>query len=264
MDLEDPRYAYMYGFLQADGHLHRGVGKKGRLSVEISHRDIHILREFQRLTPYYSTIRERTRRTNFADAHTSAVWTLCSLEARDRLAELGLPYGRKSRKVKPPRVPFSRPDYLRGVIDADGSVGCTGAGLPFLSLTTASAAIAAYVCFYAKRVTGAERRPRRNSRDGVFNILYTKESAISLVGHFYYPGSLALDRKRKSAEEASRWVRPESMRQRMPSRRWRASEDRLLLDTPDPRVAAQLLGRTLSSCQTRLWRFRTGEIPMPE
>ncbi|MFF1479315.1 hypothetical protein ACFVYD_17430 [Streptomyces sp. NPDC058301] len=50
MDLEDPRYAYMFGFLQADGHLAQGTGQKGRLTVEISYRDIGILEEFRRLT----------------------------------------------------------------------------------------------------------------------------------------------------------------------------------------------------------------------
>ncbi|MEU9947236.1 hypothetical protein [Streptomyces sp. NPDC047939] len=61
MDLTDPRYAYMFGFVQADGHLSAGPGRKGRLTVEINVRDIAILREFQQLTPYNSSITERIR-----------------------------------------------------------------------------------------------------------------------------------------------------------------------------------------------------------
>jgi LAGLIDADG-like domain len=34
--------------------------------------------------------------------------------------------------------PFSTNDYLRGLVDADGSVGITSLGLPFVSFTTAS------------------------------------------------------------------------------------------------------------------------------
>ena len=34
MDLTVPEYAYMFGFLQADGHLAKGTGQKGRLTVE--------------------------------------------------------------------------------------------------------------------------------------------------------------------------------------------------------------------------------------
>jgi hypothetical protein len=193
MDLEVPEYAYMFGFLQADGHLEKGVGQKGRLRVEINARDIGILREFQRLTPYNSSITERTRSTNFAETHHSATWTLCSLEARSKLNQLGLPCGRKSKKITPPRVPFSRRDYLRGVIDADGSVGYTKPGLPFISLTTASTAIGAYLCFYARKVTGSERLISRNARDDIY---YWKEQAQALATHLYYPGCLSLQRSR--------------------------------------------------------------------
>ncbi|MEU8098013.1 hypothetical protein [Streptomyces rubiginosohelvolus] len=140
MDLQRPDYAYMFGFLQADGHLAQGTGHKGRLTVEISVRDIAVLRAFQRLTPYNSSITERVRATNFSEEHHSAIWTLCDREARATVNGLGLPYGRKSKKITPPRVEFSRRDYLRGVIDADGSVGHTGQGLPFVSLTCLSLA----------------------------------------------------------------------------------------------------------------------------
>jgi hypothetical protein len=99
MDLENPDYAYMFGFLQADGHLAKGAGQKGSLTVEINVRDISILREFQRLTPYNSSVTERTRSTNYAENHRSVTWTLCSLEARTKLNQLGLPYGRKSKKI---------------------------------------------------------------------------------------------------------------------------------------------------------------------
>ncbi|WP_348541695.1 hypothetical protein [Streptomyces sp. MZ04] len=108
MDLEVPEYAYMYGFMQADGHLQQGAGQKGKLTVEINARDIEILREFRRLTPYNSTISERTRSTNFSESHRSATRSLCSLEARTTINQLGLPYGRKSKKIAPPRVGLPR------------------------------------------------------------------------------------------------------------------------------------------------------------
>ncbi|TGZ16377.1 hypothetical protein DV517_13500 [Streptomyces sp. S816] len=43
IDLDVPEYAYMFGFLQADGHLSRGTGQKGRLTVEVSARDVGLL-----------------------------------------------------------------------------------------------------------------------------------------------------------------------------------------------------------------------------
>ncbi|MFE0677030.1 LAGLIDADG family homing endonuclease [Streptomyces sp. NPDC058867] len=264
MDLTVPEYAYMFGFLQADGHLSRGVGQKGRLTVEISARDIDILREFQRLTPYYSSITGRTRSTNFADTHTSAIWTLCSLEARTRLNELGLPYGHKSRTVSPPSsTAFSHRDYLRGIIDADGSVGHTNRGLPFVSLTTASTPIAAFLSTYAQEITGSQRTLKRNARDGIYNVLYTKENAQALAAHLYYEGCLSLQRKQAAAESLGSWVRPESMRIAPPRRRWTAQEDHILLELKSPTAAARALGRTAQSCNLRHWRLRNGMIPQP-
>lgn len=263
MDLADPRYAYMFGFLQMDGHLSRGAGQKGRLQVEISSRDAEILRAFQELTPYNSTLSERTRTTNFASEHTSTTWNLYSLEARDTLVSLGLPYGRKSRRVTPPRVAFARRDYLRGVIDADGSLGYTGHGFPYLSLTTASTAIATYLCFYGRKVVGAEKLPARNKRDSIYNVLYLKERAVSLVAHLYYPGCLALKRKQQAAQAIQEWVRPPDMAKQEPRRRWRTWEDRFLLTCGDPVEAAAELGRPEKGCRLRLWRLRTGRVPLP-
>ncbi|QIY97520.1 hypothetical protein HEP87_30555 [Streptomyces sp. S1D4-11] len=263
MDLTVPEYAYMFGFLQADGHLAKGAGQKGRLTVEINARDVELLREFQRLTPYNTSITERTRSTNFAETHHSATWTLCSLEARTLLNDLGLPYGRKSKTITPPRGKFSRRDYLRGVIDADGSVGYTKQGWPFIALTTASTAIGTYLCFYAGKITGAERTLKRNARDGIYNILYTKENAQELVADLYYKDCLSLQRKKTAAESLDAWVRPANMRVAPDRRRWIAWEDRVLLQLNDDAAAAKELGRTQKSCYVRLWRLRTGKVPLP-
>ncbi|MZE57049.1 hypothetical protein GTY86_38455 [Streptomyces sp. SID5770] len=258
MDLEDPGYAYMYGFLQADGHMSSQSRQRGWLTVEINARDIQILCEFQRLTPYNSSITERTRATNFSKGHHSAIWPLSSLEARTTLDRLGLPYGKKSKKITPPRVPFSRRDYLRGVIDADGSVGFTGQGFPFVSLTTSSTAVGAYLCHYAKKVTGAERRIKGNTRDGIYNVMYTKEAAVQLATHLYYPGCLALERKKTAAASLTSWERPPGMKVRAPRKPWTAEADRILLAAPTLAHAAAELGRSQSSCQVRRWRLANG------
>ncbi|WP_443068018.1 hypothetical protein [Streptomyces sp. NBC_01356] len=263
MDLKVPEYAYMFGFLQADGHLQQGVGQKGKLTVEINIRDIGILRTFQQMTPYNSSITERTRSTNFAKTHHSATWTVCSLEARTMLNDRGLPYGRKSKTVALPRGQFSQCDYLRGVIDADGSVGCTSQGHPFVSLTTQSTAITAYMCFYAGKITGTEHSLRRNQRDGIFNITYHTESAQALSAHLYYPGCLSLARKQTAADSLATWVRPANMRVAPERRRWTAVEDRVLLRLDNDAAAAMELGRTEKSCYLRLWRLRTGQVAMP-
>ncbi|MFH8384946.1 hypothetical protein ACH4E7_29060 [Kitasatospora sp. NPDC018058] len=105
-DLERPKHAYMFAFLQADGHLRQGPGNKGTLSVGLSARDAPILEEFQRLCPLHNSIRYRTRSTNFKAEHTSVVWTVSAREFREDVQALGLPAGRKSAIIAPPIIPF--------------------------------------------------------------------------------------------------------------------------------------------------------------
>ncbi|MCU7822530.1 hypothetical protein [Kitasatospora sp. DSM 101779] len=50
-DLENPDHAYMFGFLQADGHLYAGTRNRGRISVELSARDSPLPEAFQRDPP---------------------------------------------------------------------------------------------------------------------------------------------------------------------------------------------------------------------
>ncbi|MGA5494212.1 hypothetical protein ACPCSP_07580 [Streptomyces cinereoruber] len=152
-------------------------------------------------------------------------------------------------------MPFSRRDYLRGVIDADGSVGFTGQGFPFVSLTTSSTAVGAYLCHYAKKITGAERLIKRNARDGVYNVVYTKEAAVQLAAHLYYPGCLALERKETAALSLTSRERPPGMKMRAPRKPWTAEADRILLAAPTLAQAAAELGRSQSSCQVRRWRL---------
>lgn len=262
MDLEDPRYAYMFGFLQMDGTLTEASRNRGRLSVELAYRDVDLLRTFQQLTPYRSTLRERTRTTNFSASHRSATWSVHAREARETLVALGLPPGRKSRIVKPPRCPLARRDYLRGVIDADGSLGYTSQALPFLSLTTASTAIATYLCYSSREIIHAEKTPSRNARDGVYNVLYMREAAVAMVDHLYYPGCLALERKRKAAEAVRGWERPPHLLRRSPRRPWQPWEDELLRSLGDPAACAGTLDRSEKGCRLRLWRLRTGRVPL--
>ncbi|WP_372408443.1 LAGLIDADG family homing endonuclease [Streptomyces luteireticuli] len=256
MDLEVPRWAYMFGFLQADGHLSAGAGRRGKLQVEISHRDIDILRAFQELCPYKSTLSERTRATNFSEKHRSAIWTLCSLEARNRLIELGIPCGKKSTRIAPPRVPFSRRDYLRGIIDADGAVGFTADGLPFVSLATTSTAIATYLCRYTKLTLGIHKLTSRNARDGAYNLIYLRETGVSLADHLYYRGCLALERKRSAAEQVAAWVRPSHMSPPRQRRSWTQWEDQILLAATSLPGVAEQLGRSVQACQLRRMRLR--------
>lgn len=151
-------------------------------------------------------------------------------------------------------MPFSERDYLRGLIDADGSVGHYAGGLPFVSLTTQSNAIAMFFQAYAEHLTGASRTFGRNQRDGIYNLFFSREHAIAILRDLYYPDCLALARKRASAEDATAWVRPPHMR-RIIKRSWDRAQDEILMAAPSIRAAAEQLGRTEQSCNVRRWRL---------
>jgi hypothetical protein len=257
LDLTRADHAYLFGFVQCDGHLTESTRNRGRLSVELSIRDVALLERFRELVPYPSSITTRTRTTNFAQGYTSAVWTVYALEARRELITLGLPVGRKSDLVAPPAVPFSRIDYLRGLIDADGSLGfMRPRDIPFVSLTTRSEAFRDFFIDSCPRLIGAPRGRRRNERDGIFNLLAIREAAVLLARVLYYEGCLALPRKMEAARQVKGWVRPPDMRVAAERRVWTPAEDGVVIGNTIA-DAARLLGRTTQSVNQRRWRLGT-------
>ncbi|MEU8138784.1 LAGLIDADG family homing endonuclease [Streptodolium elevatio] len=256
MDLTQPEYSYMFGFLQADGTLSAGPGDKGKLTVELSRTDREILLRFQELCPYPSSVRDRTRNTNFKDNHQASTWTMCSFEGRTMLFALGMPYGKKSQIIRPPTGPHRARDYVRGLVDADGSVGFTAKGPPFVSLTTSSDAIKDYFVEFCHGISGAERSPNRNRRDNVYNIVYFNEHAVAIAKALYYDGALALPRKAEKAAMATAWTRPPAQpRPRTPQRPWTPDEDAVVL-TRKPRFAAAILDRSAANCSLRASKLR--------
>ncbi|WP_034511498.1 LAGLIDADG family homing endonuclease [Blastococcus sp. URHD0036] len=257
LDLRLPAHAYFFGFAQTDGCSYAGSGQKGRFSIELSVRDEAVLHSFAALFDVYSRVSYRDRTTNFGP-HRSAVWTVSDLAFRRELVDLGLPSGRKATTVAPPASPVSLPDYVRGLVDGDGSVGLTRTGRPFISFVTASQSLAEFFCAQALAVAGAHRVPRRNSRDGVYNPMVAGDPAAPFAAWLYPEGCLALDRKRESAARVASWTRPVDMRARpvCGSRRWTAAEDADVF-TGSIREAARRLGRSEKSVTIRRSRLRS-------
>jgi hypothetical protein len=253
-DLTDPASAYVFGFMQADGHHYAGPGQKGSVTIEINAGDVDLLRAMQAVLPWRTSISFRTRRTNFAESYESAALTLCALEGRKRLLELGLPRGRKSAIIRPPVDPFSHRDYIRGLIDADGSVGFTATGVPFVSIVTASPAIAELVAAEILCVTEARRTVRPNKRDGVVNLMVASDPAAVFARWLYQDACIALARKQAAGLAVAAWRRPEGMRARSAHKRWTPAEDAVVLRMPQTEAARQL-GRTVQSVHLRKWRL---------
>lgn len=257
-DLTKEQWSYITGFFQGDGSLSGGENSKGKMGVELSARDRDILDTLEQILPFASQRSERVRDTNFKKGFHAASLTVCDLEARKIFAERGVPYGPKSEIIEPPTWDYSKEDYIRGLVDADGSVGFTKRGFPFLSLTTSSDAIKDLFEGYVEEATGLRKRNNRNTRDGVYNISVFKEDAQKVASLLYYEGCVALERKRASAEAVQSWTRPEGMRKKYRTKGWTADEDRIVLSMPI-KDAARALDRTEKSVNIRRWRLRGGE-----
>jgi hypothetical protein len=256
IDLSRPDHAYFFGFAQTDGSHYAGTRQRGRLTIEVSQRDESVLHSFTALFDVYSRVSYRERTTNFG-THRSATWTVCDLAFRRELVQLGLSAGPKSATVAPPLTLFSAQDYLRGLIDGDGSVGFTSTGRPFVGFVTASQSLAEFFCAQALSVVGAYRTPNRNARDNVYNLMVAGDPAAPLAVWLYPDGCLALERKRKAAELVAAWTRPTGMRARpvAGARRWTAEEDANVF-TGSIREAASRLGRSEKSVNIRRSRLR--------
>lgn len=251
-----PDHAYFFGFAQTDGSHYAGTRQRGRLTIELSERDEAVLQAFATLFEVHSRVSYRQRTTNYGP-HRAATWTVCDLAFRRELVELGLPTGPKSATVAPPPTRFSVQDYLRGLVDGDGSVGFTRTGRPFVGFVTASQPLAEFFCAQALRVVGAHRSSGRNERDHVYNIMVAGDPAAPLAAWLYPDGCLALERKRKAAALVAAWTRPAGMRARpvAGARRWTAEEDADVF-TGSIREAARRLGRSEKSVNIRRSRLR--------
>ena len=267
LELTRPEHAYLFGFIQADGHLSYNprCPNKGKLQIELSSRDEDLLHKLSSVIPVKTTISSRVRITNFSKGELSQTYTLsaCDMSFRQELERLGVPRGKKSTLISPPLCDHSIVDYYRGIIDGDGSLGVVSGGRPFISLVTASDPLKAGYTAFIKDVTGQTICVSKNKRDGVYNLMLNTESAQALIGTLYYEGCLALDRKISKAKEALSWVRPEgSRRVDFIKKRWTNEEDSVVLSSNDE-DAARRLGRTLKSVSVRRWRL-TGECAQPE
>lgn len=153
----------------------------------------------------------------------------------------------------PPVDDISAPDYVRGLVDGDGSVGFTDRGYPFVSFVSASESLARYFEQTVLEVAEVTRHSNPNTRDGVYNVMVCNEPAVRLSNWLYYPQALALNRKAEAAAEVSRWT-PPSSRFGVTRKAWTPEQDAIVLAHSNP-VAAELLSRTVQSVNLRRWRL---------
>jgi len=257
----DKETSYMIGFFQTDGNLYQQKNTKydkGKASIEISEKDIDILEKLSNIIPYYSSIRKRNRDIIMKGKNynfNSVNLTICNKEFRKFLNENGVPYGKKSKIIKPPHN-IIREDYIRGLIDGDGSLGFIKNGNPFVTFVSESDDVIGYLLDYISDITGNEKKTmNRNNRDGIYNVMIKNEDAMVFCDNIYYNNCLSLDRKYKISQDIKKWKRPEGeFKVTWQRRRWTDGDDDFILNH-DIYESMEKLDRTEKSIKMRLIRL---------
>jgi len=247
--------SYIIGLFQGDAHLSETTRNRGRLSYEVSKGDSDIVYKIRDLlVPYVRvSVYKRKRTTNFKADYESIILNIFNIEFRKSISVF-IPVGKKSSKVCP-SSDLSIRDYVRGLIDADGSLGLTNNERCFISLCTSSDSIKDYFLKSVLDVTGRRKIVSRNKRDNVYNIVLNDEDAQVYADYLYKDSKLYIDRKYRKYEQLMGWVRkPGSVR--IFSKTWIDSEDEIVLSkTLSLEEKMKKLDRTKMSVNMRIWRL---------
>lgn len=229
LELTTPWCSYLLGLAQTDGHMRHlppfKYDHRGYLRICLRERDGEVLRQLGALIPYPTHLREQTckpitiktngKEYNYQSYKLLELRVSCC-ELLTTMAEWGMPYGKKSLTIEPAAGPLARRDYVRGLIDGDGSIGFghsqRGWENPYIGFVTVSEPMAQYMRAFLDEMTGTTRSMHRNKRDGAFNLCVWAEDAIAVCKELYYEGCLAIQRKREMAQRVTGWMRPEGIR----------------------------------------------------
>ena len=256
----DKNTSYMIGLFQTDGNLSKGKGNKGKFQLELSKKDEDIIYKLKNEIPYNVGIYNRHRKIVLNNREYNKDFItlfVCSLGFRTFFNECGVPYGKKSKSIKPPLHldNLSIRDYVRGLYDGDGSLGMSNENIPYVSFTTDSEYVKDFLVEYISNITGKPiKQPNRNKRDNIYNILIWREDAVYMCQEIYYDGCLALDRKYELAKIVKSWERPNDMVVRDTAKRWTPEDDDFILNH-EIEESMEYLDRSESSIKMRLWRL---------
>jgi len=249
----DNEMSYLFGLFQTDGHLSEDTRNRGKFSLEIDIKDEDIIKKLNKIITVNSSISYRKRITNFGPSSSVKI-SVYDYRFREQLKSWGFPVGKKSGIIRPPSTEYSEIDYIRGLIDGDGSIGITSSGFPIFGFVTTSEEMKNYIINFIYKVTGKNKQINRNQRDNCFNICLYKEDVIKLVSILYYDGCLSIKRKFDSAQKVKKWNRPTNMI-KVNQQKWNKSQDDFILNN-SINESILSLNRTEKSVKMRLWKLK--------
>ena len=194
-----PKMAYILGFILADGCIIEGTykGYSGALKFGVQKRDIDILEKIKK---------ELNSEHKISIVKNAAHLCITSQIIVNDLRKLGIKY-RKSLRENVPAVPkrFIK-DFIRGIIDGDGSIHFDKRNYPTLSVCGGKNTIIFIQTYFIlkfniySKVTSVKKY--ENSQP-IFYVTYRSNSAKILIDHLYNNVLLYLERKLKLAKKAS-------------------------------------------------------------
>lgn len=199
--------SYIYGLMITDGSLQKKNGIPVGLTLEISIKDRDLVEKLHNLIPY-SSVYYRNRVTNFSDDYNSVIFYCGRRENFQPILDMGFPLEDKTNLAAPPITDYDEVSFWRGVIDGDGSLGFRKNGQAFLSLTTKSEGLKQSFCLFLQKITGRKYNPKRNQRDGIYNIGCNTNSAKKVIKVLYEgieENDIYLDRKYQKMKEVLQW-----------------------------------------------------------
>ncbi len=184
--------AYILGFILADGCIINGTykGYSDSLKFGVQCRDIDILEKIKL---------ELSSNHKISKGNNAAHFTITSQKIVDDLKRLGIKY-RKSLNENVPKVPnVYNKDFIRGVVDGDGSIRFDNRNYPALSVYGGINTIT-HIRAYFFRELGAYSTLTRlkyseQCKAYLYSISYRSNTAKKLIIHLYNDSQIYLERK---------------------------------------------------------------------
>ncbi|MEK7503524.1 MAG: hypothetical protein AAB577_00910 [Patescibacteria group bacterium] len=195
------KMAYLLGYILADGCIIKGTykGYSDALKFGVQKRDIDILEKIKKELESEHTISFNKN---------AAYLSITSQRIVDNLKKLGIIY-RKSLREKIPKVPrrFEK-DFIRGIVDGDGSVALGKDGYPQLGACGGWRTMKFIRNYFLRKFKIYSKISRlTKSKDGkhyLYSIGYRTNSAKTLIKYLYVSAPLYIDRKLKEAKKCMR------------------------------------------------------------
>jgi len=194
--------AYILGFIFADGNITKITrnGSSDKLAFGLHRKDIDILRKIKQ---------ELSAEQNLSLSKGYVHFSIYSQIIVDDLKKLGVSYRKsfKKRGGKIPSIPkeYIR-DYIRGIVDGDGSINFDKKGYPTLSICGGKKIITFIRDYFLSKFNTYSKitqAKKNNKQYNLFYIAYRCNSAKTLINYLYNNANLYLERKYKLAKQCS-------------------------------------------------------------